>query len=333
MSEKVFFLGMIAGVYYLFSHYLKTRGRFSGDTVLTCCWHAVFSAIVVFVPAVLLAVGMDNRRGAVLSEQLFTNGQMAFGILAALGGVLYALLRGCAVKAEIKNGLNQVIKKDMEWSSAIFSTMLAASIIMGVLIQSYVIQADSMEKTLLGGDQVLLNKIVFGLPIPFTDKKVFKLRPVRRNDLLAFRFPSQDPDEFQCGGKQYGKDIVKRVIGMPGDTVEIRKGKLYVNGELDAFDTFGNYIDGERYPKSNRKFEPGEYQYLWENRRLGNLLREKAMDNFGPVTVPPANYLVLGDNRDRSCDSRQWGPVPEKYVQGSVVFIYLPLSRLGVVSQ
>jgi len=217
----------------------------------------------------------------------------------------------------------------MEWSETVFSAVLLASVVMYLFVQAFKIPSGSMESTFLIGDHLFVNKFIYGFRIPYTHKKVLQFRKVQRGDIVVFQFPSNDPREFQCGGSQYGKDFIKRAIGMPGDTVEVRDGQLLVNGQKPASEPYAQFLDQMRYPKAAEKVPPADYQVYWENRMLGKMFSEYIRDNFGPVTVPAGNYMMMGDNRDRSCDSRYWGPVPEALIKGKAWFTYWPISRAG----
>ncbi|NLI10389.1 MAG: signal peptidase I, partial [Elusimicrobia bacterium] len=134
----------------------------------------------------------------------------------------------------------------------------------------------------------------------------------------------------QCGGSQYGKDFIKRVIGLPGDTVEIRDGIVFINGQKQDDEDYARFVDSARYPRTSARIAKDAFQKYWENRETGKLFSDFVRDNFGPITVPQGYYFVMGDNRDRSCDSRYWGPVPELYIKGKPLIIYWPPSRIGL---
>jgi signal peptidase I len=187
-----------------------------------------------------------------------------------------------------------------------------------------------MRNTLIEGDHLFVNKFIYGIRIPFTQKKVLKIKEVKRGDIVVFRFPSDDPDEFHCGGKQYGKDFVKRVIGLPGEKIEMRNVIPFINGVAIGVEKYAQYLDGKRMPELTDKVEQKIVQEIWEKRQSGKYFSDYVRDNFGPIIVPPNSYFVLGDNRDRSCDSRYWGPVPEKEIKGTPLFIYWPPSRIGL---
>ncbi len=330
MEEKLFWIGIAMGSYFFLSHHFKDKGKFKTDNTFTRCWHALFAGLISFTLIVLLTVSMDNNRGDTVTTGLFTYRQLLLGALAALGGAGYAFWRGATRKAKLKNGLNQNIREDIEWSETVFSAVLLASVVMYLFVQAFKIPSGSMERTFLIGDHLFVNKFVYGFRIPYTKRKVLKFMPVKRGDIVVFQFPSLDPHESQCGGSQYGKDFIKRVIGVPGDTIEVKDGKLYENGVPAGPEPYTQYLDGSRYPKAAGGVSRADYQAFWENRLLGKMFSEYVKDNFGPVTVPPGNYMVMGDNRDRSCDSRYWGPVPENLIKGKAWFTYWPISRIGL---
>jgi signal peptidase I len=149
-----------------------------------------------------------------------------------------------------------------------------------------------MEPTLLIGDHLLVNKFAYGIKLPLIDKKVLVFNEPEREDIIVFIFP-QDKT----------KDFIKRVIGVPGDTIEIRKKKIYINGKLWQ-DSHGVYRDSE----------------------VTSLVPR---DNFGPVVVPPGHVMVMGDNRDRSYDSRFWGFVPFDQIKGKALILYWSWDKLS----
>jgi signal peptidase I len=217
----------------------------------------------------------------------------------------------------------------MEWSETIFSAVVLASVVMYLFVQAFKIPSGSMKMTFLEGDHLFVNKFIYGFRIPYTKKKLLSFGKIHRGDIVVFQFPSSDPDDIQCGGRQYGKDFIKRVIGLPGEQVALKDGVVFIDGKKSPDEPYTQYLDAMRYPGPNNKISPEDYQRFWENRTLPRFVSELVRDNFGPVTVPKGNYLVMGDNRDRSCDSRYWGPVPESLIKGRAWFTYWPPGRIG----
>jgi signal peptidase I len=186
-----------------------------------------------------------------------------------------------------------------EYAEAFAIAIILALIIRTFLIQAYKIPSGSMEPTLLIGDHILVNKLIYGLRMPDSffgvrplaetipyGQYVFRLEPVHRGDVVVFVFP---PDPT--------KDFIKRVIGLGGDTVEVRDKSVYLNGHK-MYDPHGYY-------------QPTESQIMITPR-----------DHYGPTVVPKGKIFVMGDNRDRSYDSRFWGFVDESNVEGRAMVIY-----------
>jgi len=174
------------------------------------------------------------------------------------------------------------------------------------VVTAYRIPTGSMIRTLLAGDFLLVNRLVFGLKIPWTYIDIIPGRSPKRGEIVVFRFPFEN------------KDFVKRCIGLPGDTIQIRDKIIYVNNQkLDesyVIHTDQNIIPG-------LAMDQQRFQKLWEERRIadyGNMFR----DNFGPVVVPEGNFFLLGDNRDFSFDSRFWGPLPRRFLKGKPIILY-----------
>lgn len=179
-----------------------------------------------------------------------------------------------------------------EYAEAIIVALVLALIIRTFVVQAFKIPSGSMEPTLEIGDHILVNKFIYGTKIPFTSINLFPWESPQRGDVMVFIYPLE-PE----------KDFIKRVIGVGGDTVRIVNKKLYING-VEVPDPHAVYKEDT--------ILPGEVQ---------------KRDNFGPVTVPKGNLFVLGDNRDRSLDSRFWGFVPLEDVKGKAFIIYWSWDR------
>lgn len=183
-----------------------------------------------------------------------------------------------------KDSKKRVIRETIE---AIVIALVLALFIRTFVVQAFKIPSGSMEPTLLIGDHLLVNKFIYGIPIPFTDIKLFPFKRPGRGDVIVFDFP-EDPR----------KDFIKRVIAVEGDTVEIRDKRVYINGK-PVEDPHAFFAEETILPKGMEQ-----------------------RDNFGPVTVPKDSLFMMGDNRDRSYDSRYWGFVDIKKVEGKAWIIY-----------
>lgn len=216
----------------------------------------------------------------------------------------------------------------IEWSDTGVSAVLLAFIIMAFVLQAFKIPSGSMQPTLLIGDHLFVNKFVYGTQIPFTLAKAWHLKKVKRFDVVVFLCPPSALSEEERK-KAIKKDFIKRAIGLPGDTVEIRNKVVYINGER-LQDSHAYFVDSSTYyPKPHLWESDQEYQRSWERGEFASpyLPIGSVRDNFGPVKVPENHFLVLGDNRDCSFDSRFWGPLPEKYLKGKAWLVYWPLKR------
>ena len=203
---------------------------------------------------------------------------------------------------------------------------MLAAVIMYAIIQAFKIPSGSMKDTLLIGDHLFVNKFIYGIRVPFTEKRVFKVRDVRRGDVVVFEAPSSaivNPDEREHHVK---KDFIKRAIGLPGDVIQIKDKKLYVNGQFQT-EPYAVYKDPMVYPKTALPLSAQEYQAYWQKGRFDTLRRDQVGDNFGPITVPEKSYFVMGDNRDNSFDARFWGPMPDRLLKGKALLVYWPFSR------
>lgn len=173
-----------------------------------------------------------------------------------------------------------------------FEALLIAGIFLGFtnafVFKTFYIPSASMEDTLLIGDHLFVNRFIFGAESSPLEQSLLPLRRVRRGDIVIFRSPERP-----------GVDMVKRCVGVPGDTVQVSGKTLFVNG--DAVDESGFTIHRDR------------------SRARGGLRKR---DDFGPYVVPADSYFCMGDNRDHSYDSRFWGPVPAHFVKGRAFVVY-----------
>jgi len=348
MEEKFFWVGILIGLHFFLSHHFREKDKFAAPG-FSKLWHRVFLSIVGVTLGLLGSVILDNRNGEVVTAQLFTLKQVIAGLIGAFLGWIYVDLPFGKIKpAEMepasppkaKEGapaakterwnLPKFIKTDLEWSETLFSATVLASVVMYLFIQAFKIPSGSMRNTFLEGDHLFVNKFIYGVRIPFSQKKILDFKKIKRGDIVIFRFPSEDPADYQCGGRQYGKDFIKRVIGLPGEKVEIRDGIPFIGSAAVGIEKYAQYADNVRYPASPNKIDEKLFQKYWENRQAGKLFSEYVRDNFGPVRVPENSYFVMGDNRDRSCDSRYWGAVPASYIKGTPLFIYWPLGRIRI---
>jgi signal peptidase I len=185
-----------------------------------------------------------------------------------------------------------------EWTKSIVIAFSLFLVIRTFLVEAFRIPTGSMENTLLVGDFLLVNKAVYGAQLPLTGKHLPTFKEPTRGDVVVF-VPPHEPD----------KNYVKRLIGIPGDTLEMRNKILYLNGDPQ--------------PEPNDVYAPSMYwQCDYRPAQLQQADCRPTRDNWGPVVVPADRFMMLGDNRDDSEDSRYWGFVKRDAVKGKPLFIY-----------
>jgi signal peptidase I len=196
---------------------------------------------------------------------------------------------GAAVSA---GAAAQVRRKSVfrEYGEAIAIAVLLALVIRTLVVQAFTIPSGSMMDTLLVGDYILVNKFLYGPEVPFTDARVPGLRDPRRGDIIVFRYPQDEK-----------RDFIKRIVGTPGDTVQVRGGQVSVNGQT-LREPYVKHVEGP-LPATGQAY--CGYAYGCE-----------------PTVVPPNSYFVMGDNRDNSQDSRYWGFVTRDKIKGKAFLIY-----------
>lgn len=200
----------------------------------------------------------------------------------------------------------RVVRRALEWGRSIAIAFLLFLAVRAVGIEAFKIPTSSMESTLRVGDFLIVNKAAYGARIPGTDIRLPALREPQRTDVVVFH-PPHEPR----------RNYVKRVVGVPGDTLQMRGKRLIVNG-VEVEEPWAIHIDRNR-----DAVHPG---MRWQRNHLiaGRLSDRYApsRDTWGPIVVPEGRYFVLGDNRDNSEDSRYWGWVDRDQIRGRPWFVY-----------
>jgi signal peptidase I len=212
--------------------------------------------------------------------------------------IFYGLLVGLTLAEVLLRYILRVAKTNLvlEYVDSGFIAIILALIIRTLFLQAFKIPSGSMENTLLIGDHLLVNKIVYGVQIPFTDKRILKIRDPKRGEIIVFRYP-ENPR----------RDFIKRCVGVPGDVVEVREKVLYVNNQPQS-ETYITHRDMRLLPP-----------------------QVSPRDTLGPVTVPADHFFMMGDNRDFSADSRFWGFLHRKMIKGKAWVIYWPVTRWRLI--
>jgi signal peptidase I len=208
----------------------------------------------------------------------------------------------------------------VDWLKSIGAAVLLFLILRTFLIQTFVITSSSMEDTLLVGDFLILNKVAYGALVPFTDVRLPGYADPERGDIVVFR-PPHDPD----------LDVVKRIVGMPGDTLRMEAKVLYINGRR-ASEPYVRHSDMEgdvghrwmRWQCGERVALSADISGAYRIRPGGDEEGEcsPSRDSWGPIVVPDGGLFMMGDNRDDSVDSRYWGFLDADRVRGRASVIY-----------
>ena len=245
--------------------------------------------------------------------------------------------------------------------------LLIVLTIRSILGEPFTIPSGSMVPTLAIGDYILVSKLSYGLRVPFTDLEILPLDEPTRGDIVVFIHPpSVNPDPWcplkrvpvvlsdtvdalaTSSGRGLGlsnvqrgtwvlpgptqpctTDYIKRIVGLPGDTIEVRQDIIFVNGVEQP----RSYVDNQAYADPGQGCAADTVRAYTEN--LGGVEHtvlqstrfEQVMEDYGPTTVPAGHYFMMGDNRDNSLDSRRWGFVPRDYIKGKAKWVWLSFDQ------
>ena len=177
-----------------------------------------------------------------------------------------------------------------EYFESIVIAVILALFVRTWVVQAFKIPTGSMENNLLVGDHLLVNKFVYGPAAGGIERALLPIGTIQRGDVIVFKYP-EDPE----------RDFIKRVIGLPGETLEVRDKKVHING---------------------RPLDEPYVHFLQPGGAGGEFAPYDVRQQYGPVTVPDGHFFVMGDNRDNSQDSRYWGFLPRHYIKGKALIVY-----------
>ncbi len=252
-------------------------------------------------------------------------------VLTALTGLVWLidslLLRrrrmDRAVQKKIERPRDPVV---IEYSRSLFPILLIVLLFRSFLFEPFKIPSGSMIPTLLIGDFIVVNKYVYGLRLPVLNTKILPVGEPQRGEVVVFRYPVDTRVNF-----------IKRLVGLPGDTITYRDKQLFINGEPVELEQQGRYARSDVKCATPRA-DAARYAESLGDVQHDILIHAKSGSRDGQWQVPEGHYFVMGDNRDRSNDSREWGFVPEDHLMGRAVGIWLnfdytkgcgDLSRVG----
>jgi signal peptidase I len=199
-----------------------------------------------------------------------------------------------------------------EWVEPFLIAAVVALFIRQFVVEAFKIPSGSMIPTLTIGDHLLVNKFIYGPRIPFTDTRIFTWKEPKRGEIIVFKYPENE-----------SKNFIKRVVGLPGDKIEIKNGILFINDQPVPVTDVGVYDSSDQGAGSSSYPKPKllEEQLGAVNHKI-LYLRDQSGYSFGPVLVPKDSVFVMGDNRDNSQDSRVWGWVNYNKILGRAFIIY-----------
>jgi signal peptidase I len=247
----------------------------------------------------------------------------AFGVIWLIDGVGFRRRR---IERAVADGKRPEEPMLVDYARSFFPVILAVLLFRTFLIEPFRIPSGSMMPTLLVGDFVLVNKFAYGLRLPVTDTKILDIGEPQRGDIVVFKYPP-NPKE----------DYIKRIIGLPGDTISVHDEQVFVNGKPMPQKYLGPITDTD--PESVKTAQAGGIE---RTEKLGEVSHRiillppfmRAPQTEGMWVVPKGYYFAMGDNRDNSSDSRFWGPVPEADLRGKAFLIWFSLAdlkRIGTV--
>ncbi len=227
-----------------------------------------------------------------------------------------------------------------EYFESFVVTLVMAIFGMTFILQAVTVPTGSMQNTILVGDYLLVNKFIFapgGNPLPFLPQ-----REIKRGDIIVFKYPGNKvnpKNDSSRGIIPYQINYVKRVIGLPGETVEFRNNQVFINGQLLPEHRIIGDADNSESALEEREFEPRQpnenYNVYYSENTMSNIQSGRNVSRSGyefgvqgkPMIVPEDQFFVMGDSRDNSEDSRFWGFVPRDLVIGRAMFVYWSCDR------
>jgi len=207
------------------------------------------------------------------------------------------------------------LRRFWENFKALLSALLFFIFLRTFIIEAYRIPSGSMIPSLLVGDWLFVNKLVYGPHVPFTNTSLPGYKNPQRSDVVVFKSPTQVDQPWDPN-----PTLVKRLVGMPGDTLFMRRGLLHVNGAPQRQAAAAQNA-GEAFDSIDRLFD-WQKPFGLASSRFGAAPTQPTHDNWGPIVVPPGHYFMMGDSRYNSKDGRYWGFVPRENIRGQPMFVY-----------
>jgi len=279
---------------------LKNAEPFFAWDVLSWLFIAMILAIVIVLTDLFLSKESNNSTSEAVEEK------------SKFGKIAYFLIFLKFSKSEKYNHRPKLV----QWSIELFPVLLLVFIFRGFIFEPFRVPSNSMMPTLLTGDFIVVNKFDYGFRLPITNTKLVEFSKPNRGDVIVFRYPNYEKNPGYSG-----VDFIKRIVAIPGDVISYSDDQLVINDKAIEIKNIGPYIGVDSGKSMNNYKLAQEFISALPHEILINPNRRSK--GIPEITIPEGHYFVMGDNRSHSSDSRFWGFVPEEYIIGRAIGIWM----------
>ena len=279
---------------------LKNAEPFFAWDVLSWLFIAMILAIVIVLTDLFLSKESNNSASEAVEEK------------SKFGKIAYFLIFLKFSKSEKYNHRPKLV----QWSIELFPVLLLVFIFRGFIFEPFRVPSNSMMPTLLTGDFIVVNKFDYGFRLPITNTKLVEFSKPNRGDVIVFRYPNYEKNPGYSG-----VDFIKRIVAIPGDNISYSDDQLVINDKAIEIKNIGPYIGVDSGKSMNNYKLVQEFIDTLPHEILINPNRRSK--EIPKITIPEGHYFVMGDNRSHSSDSRFWGFVPEEYIIGRAIGIWM----------
>ena len=279
---------------------LKNAEPFFAWDVLSWLFIAMILAIVIVLTDLFLSKESNNSTSEAVEEK------------SKFGKIAYFLIFLKFSKSEKYNHRPKLV----QWSIELFPVLLLVFIFRGFIFEPFRVPSNSMMPTLLTGDFIVVNKFDYGFRLPITNTKLVEFSKPNRGDVIVFRYPNYEKNPGYSG-----VDFIKRIVAIPGDLISYSDDQLVINDKAIEIKNIGPYIGVDSGKSMNNYKLAQEFISALPHEILINPNRRSK--GIPEITIPEGHYFVMGDNRSHSSDSRFWGFVPEEYIIGRAIGIWM----------
>ena len=279
---------------------LKNAEPFFAWDVLSWLFIAMILSIVIVLTDLFLSKESNNSASEAVEEK------------SKFGKIAYFLIFLKFSKSEKYNHRPKLV----QWSIELFPVLLLVFIFRGFIFEPFRVPSNSMMPTLLTGDFIVVNKFDYGFRLPITNTKLVEFSKPNRGDVIVFRYPNYEKNPGYSG-----VDFIKRIVAIPGDLISYSDDQLVINDKAIEIKNIGPYIGVDSGKSMNNYKLAQEFISALPHEILINPNRRSK--GIPEITIPEGHYFVMGDNRSHSSDSRFWGFVPEEYIIGRAIGIWM----------